>query len=275
MRILIVDDSATMRRLIAKTLHAIELDGLVLDEAANGVEGLKACGRTAPDLVLSDLHMPEFDGYSMVRKLREDGNDVPVGFITSDGASPSFRKRAAEIGADFVLQKPFNEQQLLDALAGKHEPALQPIKTQLMFHTLQQVVQRTTEHVLGSALAGAQRMLPRVPADMSGALISVVHAGDYTNVGLFGTTETLSGIARRTGNSQGDPSREAIRDCLRELVNVIGGNMRSCFPDERTRLGLPEFVDNAGADPRTAGIAYEVQLEKWPVVLLLQSPAVR
>ncbi len=273
MRILIVEDSAIMRKLIARVLNAIELPNLTIEEAATGAEGLRACRASCPDLVLSDVHMPEFDGYSMVRKMREEGIDVPVGFITSDGG-PQFRARAAEVGADFVLQKPFTEQALLDALADRQTPALEPIKSQLRYQTLRTALEQTTERVLGSRLDGAQRMLPRVPEKMAGAVISVVHAGDRTNVGLFGSSDTLSSIARRSQDEPDrDPSVEEIRDCLRELVNVIGGNVRSCFPEERTRLGLPEFIETAGDDPRTAGIAYELLLDSQPVVLLMQSSA--
>lgn len=276
MRILIVDDSATMRKLIARMLRGIELPDLTIEEAGTGVEGLRACSASRPDMILCDLHMPELDGFSMVRKLRETGSDVPVGFITSDGDSRSFRERAAEVGADFVLQKPFTEESLLDALAGKDQPSLQPIKEQLRFHTLRGVVQKTAEQVLGTGLDDAQRLLPRVPETMSGALISVVHAGDRTNVGLFGTPEMLRDVTRQSRHEPDhEPSVEEIRDCLCELVNVIGGNMRSCFPDERTRLGLPEFVESAAADPRTEGVAYEVQLDHQPLVLLLQTSAPR
>ncbi|MGB0865246.1 MAG: response regulator [Granulosicoccaceae bacterium] len=107
MKVLVVDDSASMRMIVKRTLKQAGFDGLDFSEAADGLEGLKQLEAEKPDLVLCDWNMPNMNGIDFLRKAREDGNTVRFGFITTESTT-EMRQAAREAGAQFLIAKPFN-----------------------------------------------------------------------------------------------------------------------------------------------------------------------
>lgn len=118
MKILIVDDSKAMRMIVSRTLKQAGFSGHTVVEASNGVEAFTVIQDESPHLVLSDWNMPEMNGIDLLRKVREAGNTVKFGFITSE-SSEEIRELAQQTGADFVITKPFTPQ--------KFELSLQPL----------------------------------------------------------------------------------------------------------------------------------------------------
>lgn len=116
MKILIVDDSKAMRMIIARTLKQTDLDDFTTVEAANGVEALEKIEQESPDLILSDWNMPEMKGIELLQKIREAGNQVRFGFITSE-SSKETATLATETGADFIVTKPFNADSIQNAIS--------------------------------------------------------------------------------------------------------------------------------------------------------------
>ncbi len=106
MKILVVDDSKAMRMIVIRTLRQAGFDGHDILEAENGSLGLQAVASEQPDIVLSDWNMPEMTGIEFLASLREQGNSVTFGFVTSE-TTPEMRERAIAHGAAFVLAKPF------------------------------------------------------------------------------------------------------------------------------------------------------------------------
>ena len=106
MRVLIVDDSKAMRMIVKRTLKQTSLKGATIEEAADGTEALDMITADCPDLVLSDWNMPEMKGIELLAKVREAGNEVRFGFITSESSAET-KQLAEETGANFVITKPF------------------------------------------------------------------------------------------------------------------------------------------------------------------------
>jgi two-component system chemotaxis response regulator CheY len=110
--ILVVDDSASIRQMVAYTFQA---EGYTVIEAADGIEGLaKAHARDDIDLILSDQNMPNMDGLTFVNTLRDHPKYVstPILMLTTEsGESIKMQGRAA--GANGWLVKPFNPEKLL------------------------------------------------------------------------------------------------------------------------------------------------------------------
>jgi two-component system chemotaxis response regulator CheY len=117
MRILIVDDSKGMRGIVKRALRAAGIGEHTCDEASNGLEALKFIHQTKPDLVLTDWNMPEMSGLELLKTLRETGNPVRVGFITSE-STDEMRAEALGAGANFVLIKPVTHQAVKAAFEG-------------------------------------------------------------------------------------------------------------------------------------------------------------
>jgi PAS domain S-box-containing protein len=109
--ILVVDDSPETTEMLAKLL---ELEGAFVDSARSGNEALEIAGRKNFDLVISDISMPEMDGYQLLRKLRElpDMADVPAVALTGYGRSNDI-ERALEEGFAEHLTKPLDLDELL------------------------------------------------------------------------------------------------------------------------------------------------------------------
>lgn len=108
-RVLIVDDSSVMRKIIARTLRQAGLELAEVLEAADGREALdKARHRADLDLILSDVNMPEMNGIEFVREARKipDLRRVPIAMVTTE---PTWKvmQEAASAGATAYVAKPF------------------------------------------------------------------------------------------------------------------------------------------------------------------------
>lgn len=110
-RVLIVDDSPTMRQLLAFALK--RLPGVSITEAANGVDGLKKITSERFDLIFTDINMPVMDGLKLVSLVRKDPalNDIPIVVISTEGAEED-RNRAFALGANDYITKPVQSPQV-------------------------------------------------------------------------------------------------------------------------------------------------------------------
>lgn len=107
-----------MRKIVIRTLRQAGYEWDVF-EAGDGAEALTLVAAEQPDLVLSDWNMPELTGIDLLHALRAGGDDVPFGFVTSEG-SPEMRAQAAEAGALFLIAKPFTAESFREVI----EPVL-------------------------------------------------------------------------------------------------------------------------------------------------------
>jgi two-component system chemotaxis response regulator CheY len=104
--ILVVDDSVTMRSLVRR---ALEADRHTVIEAPHGAAALATLGDTAVDLVITDWLMPEMDGLSLTRALRDDPRfrSVPILVLTTE-ATAATMERGRVAGATGWIVKPFH-----------------------------------------------------------------------------------------------------------------------------------------------------------------------
>jgi two-component system chemotaxis response regulator CheY len=112
-RILIVDDSSVMRKIVERALRQAGLDQLLVHEAGSGTEGLELLKTKPVDLILSDINMPAMDGLEFVRQIRGQNlaPGVPVVMITTE-SSEEHVKQAIQAGAQGYIRKPFTAEQV-------------------------------------------------------------------------------------------------------------------------------------------------------------------
>ena len=113
-RVVVADDSPTMRRIVGGVLTAAGFDVVL---AEDGVEAVQAVFRTMPDVVLLDVQMPRVSGYVAARVLKDDWQtaDLPVLFLTSLGAA-SDRYWGQRAGGERFLTKDFEAPELVEAV---------------------------------------------------------------------------------------------------------------------------------------------------------------
>ena len=108
---LIVDDSASMRQLIAFTIKDAGYDVLL---AENGTDALEKLSRVKIDVVITDLNMPEMDGITFIRELRgrADYKFVPIIMLTTESQEAK-KQEGRAAGASGWIVKPFSPSQLM------------------------------------------------------------------------------------------------------------------------------------------------------------------
>jgi two-component system chemotaxis response regulator CheY len=111
-RILIVEDSPTMRQLLVFALK--RLKGADVVEAQDGMDGLRKVTSDHFDLALVDINMPVMDGLKLISLIRgeDDLKEMPIVVITTEGAKED-RERALSLGADEYLTKPVQANRVL------------------------------------------------------------------------------------------------------------------------------------------------------------------
>ncbi len=117
-KLMIVDDSSTMRKIIMRVLRQADIAVETVLEAGNGVEALASLTEN-PDvkLILSDVNMPEMNGIDLVKKVRENhtADAIPIIMITTEGGE-AMRNKAMDEGANGYVSKPFTPETIRTAL---------------------------------------------------------------------------------------------------------------------------------------------------------------
>jgi signal transduction histidine kinase len=120
MHILVIDDEPDAREMVAR---ALSLAGANLTEAGSASEGLAAFKRDRADLVISDIGMPEQDGYDLIRQLRqlspEEGGQVPAIALTAY-AGEEDRRLSLSAGFQMHLTKPIQPAEIISAVITAH-----------------------------------------------------------------------------------------------------------------------------------------------------------
>lgn len=143
-KVVVIDDENVVRSGIVLETDWEALDCEVVAEASDGTEGLEVIEKYRPDVVISDIRMPNMDGLTMLKTLRERGDDTYVIFLTAY-SDFEYAQRAINYGAVNYLLKPFEDEDLADAI-GKVKDKL--LKINHIGNT------RHEEDVLSHALLG-------------------------------------------------------------------------------------------------------------------------
>lgn len=118
MNIMIVDDSLAMRLIVMKTLREAGFSGHDLVQAEDGAKALELIKGSEPDLVLCDWNMPNMTGPELLQTLNDEGIKIKFGFVTTE-ATQEMKDKADEMGARFLIAKPFTPDSFKEAL-GSH-----------------------------------------------------------------------------------------------------------------------------------------------------------
>jgi two-component system chemotaxis response regulator CheY len=116
-KVLIVDDSNTMRKIVTRSLRQAGLDFDEILEAGDGLEALAVLRKEKVDLVLSDINMPNMDGLAFLREKAADAalSSIPVVMITTEAGNDIIGE-AKSLGALGSIKKPFTPDQIQETI---------------------------------------------------------------------------------------------------------------------------------------------------------------
>jgi len=122
--ILVVDDSAAIRKILQRVLRQTDMAIGAIHEAGDGEEALAALKSHPVNLVLSDINMPKMDGLQLLAAIKNNSawRHIPVVMITTEGGETKVGE-AVRLGAAGYVRKPFTADQIKEKLSGLLQPA--------------------------------------------------------------------------------------------------------------------------------------------------------
>jgi two-component system sensor histidine kinase/response regulator len=119
-QILVVDDREA---LLAAIRDILEIEGYTILTATNGMKALEVMEETRPDLIVADILMPQMDGYAFYEavRARQEWTSIPFIFLTAKAEREDVSK-GMDLGAEEYITKPFDPQELLQAVRARLEP---------------------------------------------------------------------------------------------------------------------------------------------------------
>ena len=211
--ILVVEDEDPIRELVST---ALRFKGFEVASAASGREALAEARNTAFDILVLDVNLPDVDGFEICRKLRADGNDVPVVFLTARD-DPADLRAGFTGGGDDYITKPFSLEELvlrIEAVLRRTRPNHEGERSRLTCGDLtldndSYRVWRGTEEI---ALSPTEFRLLRYLLLNRDRVVSrnqiLDHVWDYEFVGDPSAVETYISYLRR---KLGDKNNQVIR----------------------------------------------------------------
>lgn len=116
-KVLIIDDSNTMRKIISRSLRQAGLEFETILEAGDGQIALDMLNQEKPDIILSDINMPNMNGIEFLKKKADNDSikDIPVVMITTESGNDIINE-AMTLGAKGSIKKPFTPDQIQSTL---------------------------------------------------------------------------------------------------------------------------------------------------------------
>lgn len=251
-RVVVVDDSKTMRKMIIRALGFCGVEPDQIAEAENGREALDLLELGLPELLVSDVNMPVMDGTQLLEQIVERGfiDDLPVVMCTSVTASRTLAA-LVRMGAHTVIRKPF----VPTALAGKLGEVLDRAETAAPSAAPapevdeRPVVDEAVRTLLGEMVfmdAAPEDLAPREYRVLYGAEV-VLSLASATTLRVETTRDGCTAIALNLTGSDPEDDDRARLDAIAEVVNVLAGVLFE-------RLGPDEQVDGLGFGTPTSTV---------------------
>ena len=186
LKIVIVDDEQPLRTLIRSLIPA-ELGIQIVGEAADGLEGLELCGKLKPDIVITDIRMPEMDGLTLLEKLAQSLPATQV-IIVSGYGEFAYAQKAISHGAVGYLLKPIEERELYQALSKAMAAITVRQEEKSQFERMKRAL-----HKLQTSLVAKDNLTPAIPVQSDSPVIQRVLQMIYTNFNRDLSLEEIAG----------------------------------------------------------------------------------
>jgi two-component system OmpR family response regulator len=214
--VLVVDDEEYIRDLVRT---ALSFSGFEVVVAADGVTALSETRRIRPDLIVLDINMPGFDGFEVVRRLRDGGDTTPVVFLTARNSSQDLVSGFTKGGDDYIT-KPFSLEELVvrvQAVIRRSAPAVVDTSHIVSFADLEvderaHLVTRNGQAIdLGPTEFNLLRYFLANPKTVLSKQQILEHVWDYSFTGDPNVVEIYVGYLRRKTEEHGPRLIHTVR----------------------------------------------------------------
>jgi DNA-binding NtrC family response regulator len=244
-RILVVDDEASARHGLEKLLRQ---EGYLVHSEADGAAGLRAAEEFAPDVVVTDLRMPNMDGMELLTRLREQDRSLPVIVATAFGEVAS-AVAAMRAGADDYLMKPIDIDGLVLAIERGMERRALRVEAENLRRQLRERDGSGLQGLLGTS--PAMQKIYRVARQVAGSRATVLLTGE-SGTGKGELARAIHALSPRAGEPFVALHCAALAESL--LESELFGHEKGAFTGaERRRAGRFEqahkgtlFLDEVG-----------------------------
>ena len=250
MKILVIEDEKDVRLNIVEILASGGFDST---SAETGLTGIELAKETSPDLIICDIKMPDFDGYSVLQELRQNQTTtmIPFIFLTAKADKADIRQ-GMNLGADDYLTKPFRRTELLETIAAR----LKRHSTQLEFQRKVEEL-RDINHQKDDFVSTITHDL-RAPLTTIKVALQLTEAmpnnrKQYTEIALAACTQgeeliqnLLDLYQLESGETLATPEPLNIREQLRKIGELFYVRSRNC--QQVLTLDIPDNLPVIVAD---------------------------
>jgi signal transduction histidine kinase len=263
-KILIIDDEEAARYGIRRALTNPNYD---IEEAADGYSALNGIAKMQPDVILSDINMPEMDGITLLRHLKESPEAPPVVLITAHG-SEELAIEAIRAGAYDYIHKPFEIEELRAIIRNAAEARRLVLENRFYYQKLEQTLAELRDSQ--AALVQSEKM------GSMAALVAGVSHEVHTPLGVIASSaDTMARAAQRLRQATPDPellerTTEVLSTAAEQLhaacerVRAIIANLRHFVQLDRADLLRAHIEENLESTLRLLGyqLAGKITVEK-------------
>lgn len=219
-RFLVVDDSRAIQSIIRRVLEAVGYPSIEVRVASEAEKALEILAEFTPDLVITDWHMPKMTGLEFVKAMHnESPYDIPVGFVTTE-SNPTKLEEARQNGALFVLNKPFNDVELISLVKywvpiDRSKPKVPPVDTSKYIISLESAEQ----HIKNAIPSVSFELTPCAPLISNNLtahnLLGLYGFGGQSQPVAALAVLDMKAVALMWGCASGEPAT-AIKEVMRK-----------------------------------------------------------
>ena len=218
-QILVVEDDPAIRETLVDLLQFNQLQVL---SASNGEEGLALAQRHQPDVILSDVTMPQMDGFALLAALRADDRtrSIPV-IIISASVEAERMRQSMDLGAEDYITKPFTEDQIIRSIRARLEKKALLDELDAYAHTVAHDLKNPIGVILGHA--GLLKMTWNTASDEK--KLKAVTAIENSSVRLANIVDELlilAGVRRQAVQLKWLAMDTIVQEALDRLENLVG-----------------------------------------------------
>lgn len=219
-RILVVEDDPAIR---ATLVDILELNGFEVTQASNGPDGLAAArsSRARPDVILTDVHMPGFDGFEFVATLRtaEETRAIPV-IIISASIEPERMRQGMDLGAEDYIVKPFTEDQILSSIRARLEKKALLDELDAFAHTVAHDLKNPIS-VLMMRTEMLRSMWPAMDDGMKLKQVTELETNARRLNNIVDELLVLAGVGRQNVQPKPIEMEAVVQDALGRIENLV------------------------------------------------------